>query len=236
MRTVNKSIIVTAGLAFALALGGCSTSSQTTSSSSVSTDDGSTTTTTTTTTTTDESGKETTTKTTESTSQADANGSKVYTNDYFEIAFEPPANWTIVDSNDAFTVNSHFKALMNDAIPLMAAASDGEVKDAVLLSRVDVSDATKGKTAADRVNANAEADKKTMEEAGLKVTVNDGNITLGSEELPAKIFELTADDGTKSYCVQSAKQGKDGDFLDIIVISSKEESLAEICTYFKGKA
>ena len=125
---------------------------------------------------------------------------------------------------------------MNDAIPLMAAVSDGEVKDAVLLSRVEASDATKGKTAADRVNANAEADKKTMEETGLKVAVTDATITLGSEELPAKLFELTAEDGTKSYCVQSAKQGKDGDFLDIIVISAKEENVPQICTYFKGKA
>lgn len=234
MSMVNKNLIVTAGLAFTLALGGCSTSSQTTTTTSVSTDEG--TTTTTTTTSKDESGTESKTTTTESTSQADANGGKVYTNDYFEIAFEPPANWTIVDASEAPTINSNFKALMNDAIPLLAAASDGDVKDAVLLSRVEVSDATKGKTAADRVNANAEADKKTMEDAGLKVTVNDATITLGTEELPAKMFELTAEDGTKSYCVQSAKQGEDGDFLDIIVISPKEENITQICTYFKGKA
>ena len=65
---------------------------------------------------------------------------------------------------------------------------------------------------------------------------SDATITLGTEEIPAKMFELTAEDGTKSYCVQSAKQGKDGDFLDIIVISPKEENITQICTYFKGKA
>ena len=228
MRTVNKNIIVTTGLAFALVLGGCSTSSQTTTTTSVSTDEG----TTTTTTTKDESGKETTTTTIEG--KSDSSGSKVYTNDYFGVAFEPPASWTIVDSSQAPTVNSNFKALMNDAIPLMAAASDGEVKDAVLLSRVEASDATKGKTAADRVTANTEADKKTMEETGLKVEEKDATITLGSDELPAKVLALTADDGSKSYCLQSAKQGSDGDFLDIIVIAANEDNLTQICTYFKS--
>lgn len=232
MRTVNKNLIVTAGLAFALALGGCSTSSQTTTTSSVSTDEG--TTTTTTTTTKDESGKETTTTTTES--AGNPSGAKAWTNDYFGVAFEPPANWTMVATSDeALNVNSNFKALMNDAIPLMA-ASDSETKDAVLVSRVEPSDATKSKTAEERVKTNAEADKKAMEEVGLKVDEKDATITLGSDELPAKVFELTTEDGTKSYFLQSSKKGADGDFLDIIIISSKEESLTQSCAYFKSLA
>ena len=232
MRTTNKNLIVTAGLAFALALGGCSASSQTTTTSSVSTDEG--TTTTTTTTTKDESGKETTTTTTES--AGDPSGAKAWTNDYFGIAFEPPANWIMVaTSEEALNVNSNFKALMNDAIPLVA-ASDSETKDAVLISRVDPSDTTKGKTAEERVKANAEADKKTMEETGLKVNEKDATITLGSDQLPAKVFEMSADDGTKSYFLQSSKKGSDGDFLDIIIVSPNEESLTQTCTYFKSLA
>ena len=46
--------------------------------------------------------------------------------------------------------------------------------------------------------------------------------------------QLTADDGTKSYCVQSAKQGTDGDFLDIIIIAAKEDSIPQICNCFKA--
>ncbi len=227
MSILNKNLVISAGLACALALGACSTSSETKTTTTVS--DGESTVTQTTTTSTDESGS-TTTETTTTSSTA---GGEEWTNEYFNIAFVPPAGWTILDAASGPTVDSNLAALSADMKPIMVATPNDGTSNGVIIAREDPSAETADITAEARVKAIAEEDKKAIEGAGLKFEASDGTLSIGTDQLPASEYKMTASDGTVSYCLQGVKKTSEGDFLTIVVMGDSEDALTNNVSLLK---
>ena len=226
MHNTVKTLVISAGLACALVLGACGTQSETTTT--VSTDEG--TTTTTTTTTTDESGTTTTTETTETTN---TEGAGTYTNEYFNVNFEAPGGWQVLDSSANPSIDSNFAALANGGQVIMVAKPSDGGASGVIFVREDPTDATANMTAEDHVKANTAADAKTMQDGGITAEFNEATITLGSNTLYADEYIVSGADGTKTYMLQSCTKGADGDFLTMIIMGASEEEILQTVTYIK---
>ena len=226
MFTMHRNLVVAAGLCGALALGACSGSASVETKTEVSTQ------------TTDENGNTTTTtETTTSNSStgdstaATAETADAYNNKFFNLNFALLDGWTFVDVSSA-PVNSNFSALSGAGTSVDMFASDGD-KTMAMLAITPASEATKGKTAEELLAANTEADIKAMTDAGIKVTVNDADITFGGEAIKAKEYVMSADDGSTSYALMANKV-VDDQIATLLIMSDVESKMTDVVSHFSA--
>ena len=226
MKLSSARLVVTAGLAAALALGGCSVSSKTETTTSVS--DGETTTTTTTTT---EDGS-TTTETTETATSGTESGDvdlaslKSYTLDAYGIHYDLPDGFTFTEVNGSVDLSQN---------PAVAFSASNESSGGELFLRFLTVDGQPD-VLSDSFLADREAEcKKSVEDAGGTVkNITRGEVEAGQNKFPTITVEAEKEGSPAFMEFLYFSITADGDVHAVGQLGATSDSAEKVDAMIKG--